>query len=237
MVWQRRVIGNNSLPNAIHALRIALEDDGKNQKIIKTVPKKGYILEKEFCEFYALPDVDDVEVNAFFNRPAPPESQAVAPGDLPAPRPAQPAVSRRFWYWLVPLQACLLLLILTWIAWPWFTDPTGVLKQHDASAYSHIHLQELVTQNEPSAAAELNKQLAPMLFMLNQHVKNQRASMEVLYAFSGTSLNYTLILKNRCGQKQLAMKVMNWRINSSLLSALIYRESERKLNEMANCVD
>lgn len=41
MVWERRVIGNNSLPNAIHALRAALEDDGKQQRIIKTIPKKG----------------------------------------------------------------------------------------------------------------------------------------------------------------------------------------------------
>jgi DNA-binding winged helix-turn-helix (wHTH) protein len=49
LVWERRVIGSNSLPNAIHALRTALEDDGKQQKIIKTLPKKGYILEAEYC--------------------------------------------------------------------------------------------------------------------------------------------------------------------------------------------
>ena len=49
LVWERRVIGSNSLPNAIHALRAALEDDGKLQRIIKTLPKKGYILEAEYC--------------------------------------------------------------------------------------------------------------------------------------------------------------------------------------------
>ncbi|MFK3660137.1 winged helix-turn-helix domain-containing protein [Scandinavium sp. NPDC088450] len=49
LVWERRVIGSNSLPNAIHALRAALEDDGKQQRIIKTLPKKGYILEAEYC--------------------------------------------------------------------------------------------------------------------------------------------------------------------------------------------
>lgn len=48
-VWERRVIGSNSLPNAIHALRSALEDDGKKQKIIKTLPKKGYILDTQYC--------------------------------------------------------------------------------------------------------------------------------------------------------------------------------------------
>ena len=61
--------------------------------------------------------------------------------------------------------------------------------------------------------------------------------MDVIYGFSGTSLNYTMTLHNTCGRKQLAMKILNWRINGTLLSALIYRESERKLNEMANCVN
>ena len=49
-VWEKRVIGQNSLPNAIHALRAALEDSGKDQKIIITVPRKGYLLEKAYCE-------------------------------------------------------------------------------------------------------------------------------------------------------------------------------------------
>lgn len=51
LVWEKRVIGHNSLPNAIHALRAALEDDGKTQRVIKTIPKRGYLLEKEFCEY------------------------------------------------------------------------------------------------------------------------------------------------------------------------------------------
>jgi len=52
LVWEGRVIGNNSLPNAIHALRIALEDNGKQQRIIKTIPKKGYLLEAEYCRYF-----------------------------------------------------------------------------------------------------------------------------------------------------------------------------------------
>lgn len=61
LVWEKRIIGNNSLPNAVHALRAALEDDGKNQKVIKTIPKKGYLLEKEYCE-YQEEEVPDEEV-------------------------------------------------------------------------------------------------------------------------------------------------------------------------------
>lgn len=50
LVWENRVVGNNSLPNAIHALRHALEDDGKRQKIIKTIPRKGYLLDDKYCQ-------------------------------------------------------------------------------------------------------------------------------------------------------------------------------------------
>ncbi len=241
LVWERRVIGNNSLPNAIHALRVALEDDGKQQKIIKTIPKKGYILEKEYCQFVPVPELDDVEENPFFNRlPAQsiaPEAPATDSQLLDNP-PAVVASGRApVWRWLVPIQGVLLLVILAWIVWPYVTPPAQQLKKNDATVYSNIRLQELVTRGEPSAGIELNKQLGPTLFMLNQHLKNQDVTMDVVYAFDGTSLNYTLTLKNACGQKQLAMKVLNWRTNSNVLSALIYRETERKFNEMANCVN
>lgn len=43
-VWKNRIVGGNSLPTAIHALRVAIDDDGKQQNIIKTIPKKGYLV-------------------------------------------------------------------------------------------------------------------------------------------------------------------------------------------------
>lgn len=49
-VWENRVIGPNSLSNAIHALRLALGDDGKSQQIIRTIPKIGYLLSLEYCK-------------------------------------------------------------------------------------------------------------------------------------------------------------------------------------------
>lgn len=62
-VWKNRVVGNNSLPTAIHALRLALGDDGKQQEIIKTVPKKGYIFNSDWV--VELPDdpVDEQEAS------------------------------------------------------------------------------------------------------------------------------------------------------------------------------
>lgn len=49
-VWQHRVIGNNSLPNAIHTLRVALGDKNKQQRIIQTIPKMGYLIDPTYCE-------------------------------------------------------------------------------------------------------------------------------------------------------------------------------------------
>ncbi|CCP05791.1 putative regulatory protein [Erwinia amylovora MR1] len=49
LVWERRVIGNNSLPNAIHALRIALEDDGKQQKLSEPCLKRVIFLKLNFA--------------------------------------------------------------------------------------------------------------------------------------------------------------------------------------------
>ena len=50
-VWKNRIVGGNSLPTAIHALRVAIDDDGKQQNIIKTIPKKGYLCNKEYVSF------------------------------------------------------------------------------------------------------------------------------------------------------------------------------------------
>jgi DNA-binding winged helix-turn-helix (wHTH) protein len=59
LVWKRRVIGNNSLPNAVHTLRVALGDDKKQQRIIQTIPKIGYLLDATYCEIIEE-DVPDV---------------------------------------------------------------------------------------------------------------------------------------------------------------------------------
>ncbi|CFV29310.1 signal transduction response regulator%2CC-terminal effector [Yersinia enterocolitica] len=66
LVWKRRVIGNNSLPNAVHTLRVALGDDKKQQRIIQTIPKIGYLLDATYCEIIEeeepTPALTDVEI-------------------------------------------------------------------------------------------------------------------------------------------------------------------------------
>ncbi|UWS33157.1 transcriptional regulator [Erwinia pyrifoliae] len=243
LVWERRVIGNNSLPNAIHALRIALEDDGKQQRIIRTMPKKGYILEAEFCEFITplRPETDLAEAHSPREPFGDAEPVVLAPHNpaaAPQPEHRQRPSVHPLWYWLVPLQVVVLITLLVWILLPDDLFFRTQIREQDTGVYSNIRLLELHRRNEKtSAASELSKQLEPAFYSLNQKLKKQQVQMEVFFFSSGVSLNYTLTLKSQCDSKQLAMNIVNWRMNGTLLSALIYRESERKLNEMANCVN
>lgn len=247
LVWERRVIGSNSLPNAIHALRVALEDDGKQQRIIKTIPKKGYILEAEYCQRVSLaeldalseitlqPDSDAPEVITLQQDDAAAE---VSPHEAEPVATLSPSAPRRIGFWLIPAQVILLLGLVWWVfIMPMMIQATKVIEL-DSATYSNIRLLELDRlQGRVMASEDLNKQLGPALYPLNQILKNQQVKMDVIFFASSTSLNYTLTLKNKCSREQLAMNILNSRMNGALLRALIYRETERKLNEMENCVN
>lgn len=98
LVWERRVIGNNSLPNAIHALRAALDDDGKKQRIIKTIPRKGYVLEAKYCRLVSPKE-------AFL----PQDAAISAAAPVKAGRKTQlKSHTRNLWRWLSLMQGMLL---------------------------------------------------------------------------------------------------------------------------------
>ena len=73
-VWKNRIVGGNSLPTAIHALRVAIDDDGKQQNIIKTIPKKGYLCNKEYV---SLPESSPAEALIITN-----QVQETVPGEI-----------------------------------------------------------------------------------------------------------------------------------------------------------
>ncbi len=257
LVWERRVIGNNSLPNAIHALRVALEDDGKQQRIIKTIPKKGYILEAEFCEFL-LDEDPATEAEAFSERP---ETEAGSAADVvAATRPVNVSGSppqlltaardewqknsikesvrltqnlqkkrSRFWRWMCLAQVILLLLTLVFLIRK--TTPVQTLTEQTPGTYSHIQIYTL------NAGENINKRLSPSLFAINTLLMAQHIKMQVYFQTSSTTLNYTLALQNGCSRRQLVMNIAQYRSDNNLLNALIYRETEREINEVANCIN
>ncbi|RKQ41065.1 transcriptional regulator [Enterobacter sp. R1(2018)] len=265
LVWERRVIGNNSLPNAIHALRSALEDDGKQQRIIKTIPKKGYLLEAEYCCSIVKEESEVKENNELILPESSVVSQA-APQAVPVERPVQdvtmlagPAFSaeviesqaedRASSSLQVPVhhyRRLFIVLIMVVMAaaiacsgmWYFLEGRQNrlLIDEQETNVYSNIHIYKIAPASTPDRSKDkLSAKIKDTLYQLNQTLKAQSINMNIYYLTVDQTLNYTFSLENRCDSKQLAMAIYHWRIDSQQLNNLILRETKRKLNEMAIC--
>lgn len=255
LVWERRVIGNNSLPNAIHALRVALEDDGKQQRIIKTVPKKGYILEAEYCHFQRRANEEDEDetdsqllsfsppplpVDATIGKeaevttlPTPPNVSAqpqIAP-DIVAPNKSRPVWHNLFWLTLVIFIAALALVLRSALQ-----EKPGFVPM-PVEGVQQIRLLQLThTLRDPGTSQQdLPTQLDNTLREIDAELQQRDIEMDIYYSASGTSLNLTLNLHSACARQQLAMAIFNASDNPEGLGKLIKLETERKLHDMASC--
>lgn len=265
LVWERRVIGNNSLPNAIHALRSALEDDGKQQRIIKTIPKKGYLLEAEYCCSIVKEESEVKENNELILPESSVVSQA-APQAVPVERTVQdvtvlagPAFSaeviesqaevRASSSLQVPVhhyRRLFIVLIMVVMAaaiacsgmWYFLEGRQNrlLIDEQETNVYSNIHIYKIAPASTPDRSKDkLSAKIKDTLYQLNQTLKAQSINMNIYYLTVDQTLNYTFSLENRCDSKQLAMAIYHWRIDSQQLNNLILRETKRKLNEMAIC--
>lgn len=252
LVWERRVIGNNSLPNAIHALRTALEDDGKNQRIIKTIPRKGYLLEAEYC---CVVEKDEDEVSD------PEEERDVQEDSLLSPQPETDAIAevaekaadiqpvaeaavaaapkqRRSGMLAFMLVILLTATATTGVCWYLFGGRAEhlVAREVQPGVYSNIRLYAVEAMGDPAyMSANLYGKLKDSLYALNQQIKMQSATMNVYFHTNNSSLNYSFMLSNPCDKKQLAMAIYHWRTDTVQLNNVILRETRRKLNELATC--
>lgn len=261
LVWGQRVIGNNSLPNAIHALRIALEDDGKLQKIIKTIPKKGYLLEEEYCQFpplssSALESATDNDntlatFSADLSQPNAryPNLSAIQTAPLtsdntePVPFAVETRLDSKIKHRLqqnilLPLSLVIIVTLGVVASWYFFSKPNDQLVaiEQGESVYSNIRLYELSRSNEvKNSKYRIHDKLKDTFYILNQQLKLNSVFMTAYYNSVDQTLNYTFTLKSQCDKNQLSMAIYHWRIDSALLNNLILRETRRKLNEMAIC--
>ncbi|MBT9427251.1 MULTISPECIES: winged helix-turn-helix domain-containing protein [Enterobacter] len=253
LVWERRVIGNNSLPNAIHALRAALEDDGKAQKIIKTIPKKGYLLEQAWCrsveresedieqtENLPAPYTDDAVIEEGDYCPVPAEMLVPPEPEGSEPLPAPEEVTRtRTSHPFIALAILVLVVICSAIAGWEYANSHGsrlVATEQESGVYSNIRIYEISESNR----LDMNKEdfyskIKDPLYAINQQIKSQSISMTVYYQSINQTLNYTFALNSRCDSKQLVMAIYHWRIDPVQLNNLILRETRRKISEMETC--
>lgn len=249
LVWERRVIGDNSLSNAIHALRAALEDDGKQQRVIKTIPKKGYLLDLEYCQ--PLEPVDDI---------TPPSAPVLVTTKLPVAKtalleefteptlvnndhpltsiPDPPNKSWKFTQSCWPILTLLLLMCVILLSgWVFFYhgdyDDMNAQEQ-EKNQYSNIRVFRIAAAVNEINAEDILK-FNSTLKMLNQKLITHDAWMTVYYRADEQVLNYTFSLETTCANQQLAMTLYHWRTDNQKLTSTIYNETERKLNEMAPC--
>ena len=256
LVWERRVIGNNSLPNAIHALRIALEDDGKTQKIIKTIPKKGYLLEQAWCrsvehesdeQDHAVspvsPEIEEerpeetVLPPAEMMLPALPETDVVA---VPEEAPLPPIKTRsHFPHRLILLLLLVAVIVASAVAGWLYANSQGsrlVATEQEPGVYSNIRIYEISEANRLAMNKEdFYSKIKDTLYAINQQNKSQAITMTIYYQSVDQTLNYTFALRSRCDKKQLVMAIYHWRIDPTQLNNLILRETRRKISEMEVC--
>lgn len=261
MVWERRVIGNNSLPNAVHALRVALEDDGKQQKIIKTIPKKGYLLESSYCrcietdafnenENIAEIAHDDISTDSKSHsfEEAPSNVLSVEPSSLSlhpesgysleeTPREiAQPTRKHSWLAYVVLILVAVLVSGAMGYKYLTLNNKTLAAAQQENNVYSNIRLYQIVQNGDTATSKDsLYTKLKGTLYQLNQRLKTKNIYMDVYYKVSDHVLNYTFSVETTCANQQLAMTIYHWRTDTLQLNNLIFRETVRKINEIPTC--
>src|ERR1700756_3460060 len=81
LVWGGRIVSDSALTSRINAARAAVEDDGKTQKFIRTMPRKGFRF------------VADVEERPNASRPSGSGEERVEAPRRPLPLPDRPAIA------------------------------------------------------------------------------------------------------------------------------------------------
>lgn len=233
-VWEDRVVGSHSLPNAIHTLRTALADNGKQQRIIRTIPKQGYVLEAKYCRpLVSGPPPDP--------RPAAPEidipPQETPPALPPPPQQQTPVAAQPFPY--IKVLLIMLILIFSTLCSGYLAltyNNKIVAKEVAKNIYSHLRIFALLapgeTMKEPTAIYD---RLKESYTRLNRQAKQKALRIAIYYRSQNQTLNYTFRIHTPCEQRVLVMQIDHWRSDTALLNKLIMSETRRKMDEMALC--
>lgn len=227
-VWKNRIVGGNSLPTAIHALRAAIDDDGKQQNIIKTVPKKGYLCSKEYVLLTedVLPDVTEI---------AQPTSEA--PQQEVPPEVIHVTPVKRTTFTAKNLLSLVLSLVLAISGAIFFvytrSDDTPQLIKESVNN-PRIKIYHLSASGKNSNMPTIASVLAPGQQKLETLLSAHDVTMTMYYRNVHNRLESDLVLRNQCnGSWQLTFNVEDWR-NSDINRAM-YQNLENLLNTVQKC--
>ena len=227
-VWKNRIVGGNSLPTAIHALRAAIDDDGKHQNIIKTVPKKGYLCSKEYVLL-----TEDVLPNE--TETAKPAAEAPLSEVTPDVSPGTPV--QRTSFRTKNLLSLVLSLVLAISGATFFvynrSDDTPQLIKESVNN-PRIKIYHLSASGKKSTTPTLASVLAPSQQKLATLLSAHDVTMTMYYRYVHNRLESDLVLRNQCDDSwQLTFNMENWQ-NSDITSAM-HQSLEKLLNTVQKC--
>ncbi len=262
LVWENRVIGNNSLPNAIHALRSALDDNGKHQRIIKTIPKKGYLLEKEYCQYETyeisndevlhdsdIKNIEQIEDQSIEHQTGTKIvaedfclAAALKQEEVPTKKRNVGAILKKTKKYLFGMAAIMLMAFasgkLLFSSPAPLSPPDGMSVTRDQiQPYDHIILHNVAKKATPTRQESYSvpERLKESLNKINQSLSNTKTIIHAYYRATDSILHYTFSIQSACENKELSMNIFHWRVNGEKLNTLVYQETERKLNELVTC--
>ncbi|MCL5520314.1 winged helix-turn-helix domain-containing protein [Citrobacter cronae] len=260
-VWKNRIVGGNSLPTAVHALRVAIDDDGKQQEIIKTIPKKGYLFNKNYLtETIDLNEAvaDDSTIDEVEKRTGIIESPALDEmrsstnhGEIPllnsqlSSRNQRKTAIRRHPYRAVLITLPVIVIALSlFILISYFKAPS-VTKMEEAPQLvketlenaNHVTVYQLYDPGENKKSSSLvSTHILPGIEQLNPLLVSHNASMTLYYRVSLNKLALDIVLSNQCNDKwQLALSFDNWLNKDNEMNGILIKEVEKMLNEMPKC--
>ncbi|WP_407201876.1 transcriptional regulator [Citrobacter werkmanii] len=260
-VWKNRIVGGNSLPTAIHALRVAIDDDGKQQEIIKTIPKKGYLFNKNYLtETIDLNETvaDDSTIDEAEKR-----TEVIEPltlvetlpstthGEIPLlnsqllPRSQRKTTIRRHPYRAVLITLPVIVIALSlFILISYFKAPS-VTKMEEAPQLvketlenaNRVTVYQLYDSDENKKSSSfVSPHILPGIEQLNPLLVSHNASMTLYYRVSLNKLALDIVLSNQCNDKwQLALSFDNWLNKDNEMNGILIKEVEKMLNEMPKC--
>lgn len=252
-VWKNRVVGGNSLPTAIHALRTAIDDNGKQQEIIRTIPKKGYLFNKSYISVVE-PDEENDKILTINNdnRPAddlaenkPLQTLSVIDNvalDIVSSteKPIAPGKANLHKMLFLALILMLIALFLATRFYDTFTkenaSDTPVIIKEAATHAEHIAIYHLYDESAEKEILEGTSHIAGGLENIEQLLTQHKSAIDLYYKVTFNKLAMNMIIQNQCNHSwQLALNFNNWQSKDAEIKSIMYQEVEKMLNEMPAC--
>ncbi|CAD7564055.1 MULTISPECIES: transcriptional regulator [Citrobacter] len=260
-VWKNRIVGGNSLPTAVHALRVAIDDDGKQQEIIKTIPKKGYLFNKNYLTEIIDPNENKADDSAVEVTEENAEVAETLASEERLPSTTKEKIylnnshlnasskkklaTRRHPYRAVLITLPVIVVALSLFALiSYFKAPSETktpeapqLVKETLENANRITAYQLYDPGENKKSLSLVSQhILPGVEQINQLLVTHSASMTLYYRVSLNKLALDIVLSNQCNDNwQLALSFDNWLNKDNEMNGILIKEVEKMLNEMPKC--